>query len=361
MGSMHRLAGFWAALTMTTVALADPIIIAHRGASGSRPEHTLAAYKLAIEQGADFIEPDLVMTKDDVLVIRHENNITDTTNVADHVEFADRRTSKTIDGHAVVGWFTEDFTLAELKTLRARERLPQIRPANMGWVDEEIATFDEALALVRATKRRVGIYPETKHPSYFAAIGKPMERALINALARAGYTKADDPVFIQSFEVSNLKALRGMTKLRLVQLIEGETPPYDQVEAGTGMTVAEMVTPKGLKAIAGYADAIGPYKLLIEPRDAAGQALPPTSLVHDAHAAGLLVHPWTFRSENIFLPAGDRVGEDQGAKGDAAAEYRRFLGYGVDGLFSDFPAEAVAARAAADDEGPSMIGRAGFR
>lgn len=332
---------------MAAGAMAEPIVIAHRGASGSRPEHTLAAYKLAIGQGADFIEPDLVMTKDNVLVIRHENNISDTTNVADHPEFADRRTSKMIDGHPVVGWFTEDFTLTELKTLRARERLPQIRPANMGWMDEEIATLDEALALIRAVDRPVGIYPETKHPSYFAAIGKPMERALVDALARAGFTEADDPVFIQSFEVSNLKALRGMTRLRLVQLIDGEAPPYDQVAAGSGMTVAEMVSPKGLAAIAGYADAIGPYKLLIEPRDAAGQALPPTRLVHDAHAAGLLVHPWTFRSENIFLPAGDRVGEDQGARGDAAAEYRRFLGYGVDGLFSDFPAEAAAARGAA--------------
>ncbi|KRB85460.1 glycerophosphodiester phosphodiesterase [Sphingomonas sp. Root710] len=343
---MHRLFVLLAALGMTTAALAEPIVIAHRGASGSRPEHTLAAYRLAIEQGADFIEPDLVMTKDDVLVIRHENNITDTTNIADHPEFADRRTSKTIDGHAVVGWFTEDFTLAELKTLRARERLPQIRPANMGWLNEEIATLDEALALVRAAGRRVGIYPETKHPSYFAAIGKPMERPLVDALARAGFTKADDPVFIQSFEVSNLKALREMTRLRLVQLIDGEAPPYDQVEAGTGLTVADMVSLKGLKAIAAYADAIGPNKLLIEPRDAAGQALPPTRLMHDAHVAGLLVHVWTFRSENIFLPAGDRIGEDQGARGEAASEYRRFLGYGVDGVFSDFPAEAVAARGA---------------
>ncbi|KQX19682.1 MULTISPECIES: glycerophosphodiester phosphodiesterase [unclassified Sphingomonas] len=331
---------------MAGAALAQPVVIAHRGASGERPEHTLAAYRRAIEQGADFIEPDLVMTKDDVLVIRHENNIADTTDVADHPEFADRRTSKTIDGHETVGWFTEDFTLAELKTLHARERLPQIRPANAGWLEERIASFDEALALVRATPRRLGIYPETKHPSYFQSIGKPMERAVVDALARAGFTRADDPVFIQSFEVTNLKALRGMTKLRLVQLIDGEAPPYDQVAAGTGMTIADMVSPPGLRAIAGYADAIGPYKLLIEPRDAAGQARAPTTLVGDARAAGLLVHSWTFRSENIFLPAGDRIGEDQAARGDAAAEYARFLGYGVDGLFSDFPGEAVKARAA---------------
>lgn len=341
--SMGRLLVLLAALTMAGAALARPIVIAHRGASGQRPEHSLAAYRLAIEQGADFIEPDLVMTKDNVLVIRHENNITDTTNIADHPEFADRRTSKTIDGHAVVGWFTEDFTLAELKTLRVRERLPQLRPANAGWLDEEIATFGEALALVRAAGRPVGIYPETKHPSYFAAIGRPMERMLVDALARAGFTEADDPVFIQSFEMSNLKSLRGMTRLRLVQLI-GDDPPYDQVAAGTGLTITDMVAPAGLEAIAAYADAIGPYKQLIEPRDAAGQALPPTRLVADTHAAGLLVHAWTFRSENIFLAAGDMIGEDQGAKGDAGAEYRRFLGYGVDGLFSDFPAEAVTAR-----------------
>ncbi|KKC24816.1 glycerophosphodiester phosphodiesterase [Sphingomonas sp. SRS2] len=334
-------------MVMAAATVAQPIVIAHRGASGARPEHSLPAYKLAIEQGADFIEPDLVMTKDNVLVVRHENEISGTTNIADHPEFADRRTTKTIDGKPVVGWFTEDFTLAELKTLRARERLPQLRPANAGWLDENILTFDEALALVRTAGRPVGIYPETKHPSYFAAIGKPMERALIDALTRAGFTRADDPVFIQSFEVSNLKALRGMTRLRLVQLIDGDEPPYDQVESGTGLTVADMVTPAGLKAIAGYADAIGPYKLLIEPRDAAGQALPATTLVNDAHAAGLRVHSWTFRSENIFLPAGDRIGEGQGGRGDAAAEYRRVLGYGVDGLFSDFPGEAVAARAAA--------------
>ena len=324
--------------------MAQPIVIAHRGASGSRPEHTIAAYKLAIEQGADFIEPDLVMTKDDVLVIRHENEISDTTDVADHPAFADRRTTKAIDGKLVTGWFVEDFTLAELKTLRARERLPQLRPRNAIWRDEPIATFEEALALLKMAGRPVGIYPETKHPSYFASIGKPMERALVDALARAGLTEASDPVFIQSFEVSNLKVLRGLTRLRLVQLIEGSGAPYDQGEAGTGLTYAGMITPEGLKAIAGYADAIGPYKLLIEPRDASGKTLSPTSLIADAHSARLLVHPWTFRSENFFLSAGDRIGTRPGGHGDAAAEFRRFFDYGVDGVFSDFPAEALAAR-----------------
>ena len=324
------------------------IVIAHRGSSGLRPEHTLAAYRLAIEQGADYIEPDLVMTRDDVLVIRHENEISATTDIADHPEFADRHASRTIDGRVVTGWFTEDFTLAELKTLRARERLPQLRPANTAWRDERIATLDEALALIRAAGRPVGIYPETKHPAYFLAIGKPFEHPLVEALARAGFTRASDPVFIQSFEVSNLKALRRMTRLRLVQLIDPDAPPYDQVVAGTGLNVAAMTSPVGLTTIAGYADAIGPSKLLIEPRDASGRALPPTRLVADAHAAGLLVHAWTFRRENAFLPAGDRIGKDPAAHGDAAAEYRRFLGYRVDGLFSDFPAEAVAARASFD-------------
>jgi glycerophosphoryl diester phosphodiesterase len=344
---VRRLALLLAALIMAAPAVAEPVIIAHRGASGSRPEHSIAAYRLAIEQGADFIEPDLVMTKDDVLVIRHENEISGTTDVRDHPEFADRRATKIIDGKAVSGWFTEDFTLAELKTLRVRERLPALRPDNMRWRDEQIATFDEALALLKTAGRPVGIYPETKHPSYFSAIGKPMERALVDALARAGFTQATDPVFIQSFEVSNLKALRTMTKLRLVQLIDPDAPPYDQVLIRTGMTAVTMVTPDGLKAIAAYADAIGPSKLLIEPRDAEGHALPPTSLVADAHAAGLLVHPWTFRSENFYLAEGDRIGTDQMEHGDAAAEYRRFFSYGVDGLFSDFPAEAVAARAKA--------------
>lgn len=341
---MRRLAFLLAALIMAVPVLAEPIIIAHRGASGSRPEHTIAAYKLAIEQGADFIEPDLVMTKDNILVIRHENEISGTTNVAEHAEFANRKGTRIIDGKPVTGWFTEDFTLAELKTLRARERLPALRPGNALWLDESIATFDEALALLKMAGRPVGIYPEIKHPSYFSAIGKPMERPLVEALGRAGFADTSAPVFIQSFEVSNLKALRAMTRLRLVQLIDPEVPPYDQLLMRTGVSAATMVTPAGLKAIAAYADAIGPSKLLIEPRDAEGHALPPTSLVADAHEAGLMVHPWTFRSENLFLAEEDRIGTDRSERGNAAAEYRRFFAYGVDGLFSDFPGEAVAAR-----------------
>ena len=345
------------AALLVTPAFAEPIVIAHRGASGSRPEHTIAAYRLAIEQGADFIEPDLVMTKDDVLLIRHENEISGTTDVAERPEFADRRATRSIDGRLVTGWFTEDFTLAELKTLRARERLPELRPANDKWRDEPIATFEEALALLHAAGRSVGIYPETKHPSYFASIGKPMERALVAALARAGFDKPSDPVFIQSFEVSNLRQLRGMTKLRLVQLLDAEEPPYDQLLAGTGMTITAMTSPDGLMTIASYADAIGPSKLLIEPRDAGGRALPPTKLIAQAHAAGLLVHAWTFRSENQFLAAGDRIGSDPAGHGDAGAEYRRFLGYGVDGLFSDFPGDAAAAASFIGDEAFTLSSR----
>ena len=323
---------------------AGPIIIAHRGASGERPEHTIAAYVRAIEQGADYIEPDLVMSRDGVPIIRHENEIGSTTDIADHPEFLGRRTSKLVDGREKIGWFTEDFTLAELKTLRARERLPQLRLANSTYLDEPIATLDEALAVVKAAPRRVGIYPETKHPSYFAALGLAMERPLLDALAKAGFVAPDDPVFIQSFETANLKSLRAMTRLRLVQLIDQLEPPHDQKVARTGLMVSDMVALEGLKDIAVYADAIGPNKLLIEPRDAAGRALPPTSLVADAHAAGLLVHAWTFRQENIFLAADDRIGEDQATHGNGVAEYRRFFRYGVDGVFSDFPAIARYAR-----------------
>ncbi|MFP5455928.1 MAG: glycerophosphodiester phosphodiesterase [Alphaproteobacteria bacterium] len=343
---MRRLFPLIVAALMASSLDARPVIIAHRGASGLRPEHTAAAYRLAIEQGADFIEPDLVMTKDDVLVVRHENEISGTTDVADHPEFSDRKTTKTIDGRSISGWFTEDFTLAELKTLRARERLPALRPGNLRYADERIQTFDEVLAIAKGAPRPVGVYPETKHPSYFASIGKPLEKPLLAALAEAGFTRRDDPVFIQSFEVSNLKALRALTPIRLVQLIDPDEAPFDQQLAQTGLTPARMVTPEGLRTIATYADAIGPYKLMIEPRDAEGRALAPTSLIADAHAAGLQVHPWTFRSENAFLPAGDRRGQGDAERGDPAAEYRRFLGYGVDGLFSDYPGDAVTAREA---------------
>ncbi len=331
---------------------ARPLIIAHRGASGERPEHTIAAYRLAIAEGADFIEPDLVMTRDGVMVARHENEISGTTDVASHPEFAARRTTETIDGTSISGWFTEDFTLTELKTLRARERLPDIRPAVAKAYDGRFAvpTLDEILDLVsredKATGRRIGIYPEIKHSTYFRGIGLAMEDRLVAKLAAAGYVKASDPVFIQSFEVDNLKALRRVTKLRLIQLIDDSGAPYDRIAAGDRVTTyAAMTTPSGLNAIARYADAIGPAKGLIVPRDVAGRSLAPTALVADAHRAGLLVHPWTFRSENDFLPAELRRGASPAATGDAAAEYRQFFALGVDGLFSEFPRAAAAARA----------------
>lgn len=313
---------------------AQPIIIAHRGASAVRPEHTLAAYETAIRAGADFIEPDLVSTRDHVLVARHENEISGTTDVADHPEFAARHATKVVDGARTTGWFTEDFTLAELKTLHARERLPELRPANRAYADERIPTLDEIIALAKA--HRVGIYPETKHPSYFRGLGLPLEPPLLAALAAAGWTTSDAPVFIQSFEVGNLRALRALTKVRLIQLVDAGT-------SADGADYGAMMTPAGLQAIAAYADGIGPSKDRVIPRDAGGRLLAPSRLVADAHAAGLQVHPWTFRPENYFLPAELRTGANPAARGDIAGEYRVFLATGIDGLFADDPASAVAA------------------
>jgi glycerophosphoryl diester phosphodiesterase len=319
-------------------------VIGHRGASGLRPEHSLAAYKLAIDQGADFVEPDLVPTLDGVLIARHENEIGATTDIADHPEFAGRRTSKTISGQLVTGWFTEDLTLAELRTLRARERLPQLRPSSAAHDGEYgLVTLDELLDLVaergQALGRPVGVVAELKHASYFAGIGLPLAEPLLAALGRRGIGRSD-PFFIESFEPTILQQLRGRTDVRLVQLIEAHGSPADRPD----LPYSAMITPGGLSEIAGYADAIGPAKALIVPRRADGGSLPPTSLVADAHAAGLLVFPWTFRSENLFLPIELRRGEDLRDHGDAAAEYRLFYDLGVDAVFSDFPAEAVRAR-----------------
>jgi len=331
-------------MQVATLSGGPPIIIAHRGASGERPEHTLAAYALAIEQGADFIEPDLVLTKDGILVARHENEISETTDVADKPEFADRKTVKMIDGQRYEGWFTEDFTLVELKTLRAKERLPQLRAANAAYDGQfEIPTFEEILQLLQQQEkqggRRIGVYPETKHPSYFASIGLPHERALLSLLAKYGLDSADDPVFIQSFEVGNLIALDKITKIRLVQLVASEAGPPDI----DGQTYAAMLKPDGLKKISSYADGIGPSKDLVIGRNAIGQLSEPTGLVAAAHKVGLLVHPWTFRRENYFLPTDFKSGIDPRDAGDLAGEVRAYVAAGVDGLFSDNPSQAVAA------------------
>lgn len=323
---------------------APPLIIAHRGASADRPEHTIAAYTKAIEDGADFIEPDLVATKDHHLIARHENEISTTTNVKDHPEFADRKRTQIIDGATYTGWFTEDFTLAELKTLRARERIPLLRPDNAKYDDQfALATLAEIIALAKAetlrTGRPIGIYPETKHPSHFAKIGLPLEPKLLEALSAAGWTKATDPVFIQSFEVENLKAMRILTNIRLVQLIDTGT-------SADGHDYAQMLTPEGLATIKTYANAIGPSRDLIYPRTTLGKLQPPTNLVEDAHTAGLDVHPWTFRPENYFLAAPYRSSLNPRARGNAAEEIRLYVEAGIDALFTDSPADATTAIAA---------------
>ena len=337
------------ALSGATPAMAEPaapsrpvIVIAHRGASGERPEHTLASYDRAIEQGADYVEPDLVLTRDGVLVARHENEISETTDVAEHPEFADRRMTKTIDGVAMTGWFTEDFTLAELRTLRARERLPQLREANTRFDGlYQVPTFEEIIRLVRAreaeTGRTIGIYPETKHPSYFASIGLPHEAPLLAVLARHGYGSADDALFIQSFEVDNLRRLDGLTPLRLIQLVSDSGSPPDRAD----LSYAGMMTTDGLAEVATYADGIGPAKTMVIARNADGSLGASTGLVARAHNAGLAVHPWTFRAENYFLPTDLRAGADPRAHGDLAAEMRAFIAEGVDGLFADQPVAAV--------------------
>ncbi len=327
-----------------------PLVFGHRGASGYRPEHTLAAYELAVEQGADYIEPDLVPTKDGVLVARHENEISGTTDVAAHPEFADRRTTKTIDGRKVTGWFTEDFTLAELETLRAKERLPQVRPANTQYDGlYEVPTFEEVVELAAdlsvSTGREIGIAPETKHPTYFDSIGLSMEEPLAAVLAEHDLDDADDPAVVQSFEISNLQDLDGMVDTPLVQLLDSTgNAPYDQVVAGTGLTYDSMLTKKGIKAVAKYADWLSPYKLWVIPRTAANDLGEPTAVVDRAHRAGLPVVIWTLRAENSFLPAECRVGTDPNAIGDLACEVRAYLDAGVDAFFTDHPDLGVAAR-----------------
>ncbi|MEA2179705.1 MAG: glycerophosphoryl diester phosphodiesterase [Solirubrobacteraceae bacterium] len=334
-----------------TPAKASPLVFGHRGAAGYRPEHTLASYELAARMGADFIEPDLVSTKDGVLVARHEPEIGSTSDVADHPEFADRETTKTVDGIELTGWFTEDFTLAELKTLRAKERIPDVRQRNTIYDGRyEIPTFQEVLDLrARLSEelgREIGVAPETKHPTYFQAAGLALEPKLVKALRKNGLAGADAPVVVQSFETENLKALNAKIDVPLVALLDEETViPADVAAAGGTTTFGDYATPEGLQGLAAFADWVGPWKPYIVPTDAAGEWLEPTTFVEDAHAAGLKVVPYTFRNENQFLPPALRSSADPNAYGDAFTEYKKFFGLGVDGVFSDNPDTALAARA----------------
>jgi len=330
----------------------EPLVIGHRGASGYRPEHTLAAYRLAIRQGADHIEPDLVPTKDGVLVARHENEIGGTTDVDTRPEFADREQTKTIDGRQVTGWFTEDFTLAELRTLRAEERLPGVRPQNTAFDGRfDVPTFDQVLALVNRTNAKrpgtrndVGVYPETKHPTYFQSIGLPLEQRLLRDLREAGLDRARAKVFLQSFETTNLKFLARRTRLPIIQLMDATGAPYDLVARGDDRTWADLTRPRELREIARYADGIGPNKALVLPQAQDGSLQGPTPLVRDAHRAGLLVHVFTLRRENQFMATDFRQGSDPDAVGDMVAEARAFLDAGVDGFFTDNPDIGVRAR-----------------
>lgn len=334
----------------------DPmLIIAHRGASGERPEHTLAAYERAIDAGADYIEPDLVATSDLVLVARHENELSDTTDVASREQFEDRRRSKEIDGQMVSGWFAEDFTLAELRTLRVVERLPSVRPGNVRYDTlYQIPTFAEIVRLVRAkeaeTGRSIGIYPELKHPNFLLQYeGIDTVDLLVTALREAGYAGADAPVFLQSFEIAPLRRLAQRTDFRLIQLVAAEGGPADEPD----MRYADMLKPAGLAEIAGYADGIGAAIPLLLAAD--GSA---TAVVADASAAGLAVHAWTLRKENVFLPAPLRLGSDEGAVGCDATLYAMLAAAGVDGVFADDPARALAWRGAAAQPGCATPGGA---
>ena len=313
-----------------------PLVIAHRSASGYRPEHTLGAYRLGIEMGADCIEPDLVMTKDGELVVRHEPEIGATTDVAE--KFPDRKTTKQLDGKAVEGWFTEDFTLAEIKTLKAKQ--PRAYRASAWDGVYEIPTLQQVIDLAKAASaefgREICIYPETKHPTYFADHGLDIDAALVAVLDRNGLNQPTSPVFIQSFETGNLKKLKGMTGVRLVQLMDDfDTQPYDLAKAGAKTTYRDLMQPAALAEIATYAYGIGPWKRTILP-ETDGVLGAANALVADAHAAGLKVHPYTFRDEPLFLA------KEYG--NDPSAEYLQFFRLGVDGVFSDFPDTAVRAR-----------------
>jgi len=327
---------------------AMPLVIGHRGACAHRPEHTLGSYAKAIADGADFVEPDLVPTKDGVLVARHENNIVETTDVAAHPEFAGRRTTKSIDGHDQTGWFTEDFTLAELKTLRARERLGPLRPESSSYDGQfQIVTFEEIVDFVAAESaargRTVGLIPEIKHSTYFAGIGLPMEERFLSVLHASAWLK-HAPVIVQSFEVANLRALHrslaDMHNVQLMQLTEDAESPADRVAAGDSRRWAERLTPAGIADIARYADYLAPYARDLIPLTPDGRLGTPRDIIAEAHRAGLLVGTWTFRPENHFLAADFRDKAGDGARNPAGsvAEIRRYIAAGIDAFFTDDPA-----------------------
>ncbi|MEX2985030.1 glycerophosphodiester phosphodiesterase [Streptomyces sp. C36] len=329
-----------------------PTVIGHRGCSGSRPEHTLGSYQFALDNGADVIEQDLVPTKDGHLVCRHENDITGTTDVASRPEFASRKTTKTVDGEAHTGWFTEDFTLAELKTLRAKERIPGTRQHNTLYDGRwQVPTFEEVLKWAeeqgRKRGRRIWLHVETKHPTYFRKAGLGLEERLAKLLRRYGRAGRDGHTFLQSFEPSSLQRLGrlGIDCPKVLLLDDLPTRPWDFTEAKDPRTVADLITPKGLKWVSGFAQGIGPWLNLVIPRDKDDRLTKPTTLVRDAHAAGLILHPYTMRNENSFLPADFRRGTDPNAYGDAFAAFRTYFATGIDGIFTDNPDTGALARA----------------
>jgi len=332
-------------------SLPKPTIIGHRGASGYRPEHTFGSYNLALDLGADVVEAgDLVPTKDGHLVCRHEPEIGGTTNVADHPEFADRKTTKVLDGVSTTGWFTEDFTLAELKTLRAIERIPANRPHNTIYNGRwEIPTFEEVLKWqdeqTRKRGKQVWIYPETKHPTYFRKLGLGLEERVAKLLHKYGKDRRNSPVILQSFEPSSIQRLNKLVDNPLVVLLStANSRPWDFVEAGDPRTVADLITPKGLREMAGYAQGLGPTLDLIITKKADGSLDKPTTLVSDAHKVGLILHPYTMRNENPFLPAEYREGTAADAYGDPFGAFKTYFATGIDGVFTDNADTGVLAR-----------------
>ncbi|ENW00466.1 glycerophosphodiester phosphodiesterase [Acinetobacter calcoaceticus] len=329
------------------------LVVGHRGASALRPEHTLASYQKAIDDGADFIEPDLVSTKDGVLVTRHENEIGGTTNVSTLSQFADRKITKNIDGKDLTGWFTEDFTLSELQQLKARERIPEFRPANTAYNDlYPVPTLEQVIELAEANYKKtgkiIGLYIETKHPTYFKNHNLAMEDALLKTLAKYKYTRDIAPVYLQSFEVQNLKDLKRELDLhktlkhaQIIQLYDAKTSqPADFVESGETKTYADLATAQGLKDVAKYANGVGPSKGYILSFNDNG-SVQTTSFISDAHTAGLKVHPYTFRPENNYLPKPLKYSQDKPAErcpSGALKEFEAYYKAGVDGVFTDDPA-----------------------